>query len=133
MKKVIKKSWGVGLIVIILFTLLVAFAPASPVSAANPLQWNTEAIPGTAGKVLLPDSDISGLAIGPDGTTIYAATGNTTGSPVAFKSTNAGVSWTAIANNAGMVPGTPEIVSDLVVVAADNKTSSSSPISLTNI
>jgi hypothetical protein len=120
MKKTIKKFWGIGLIVIILSSLFIAAVPASPVAAASPLMWNTEAIPGIPGYALLPGSDISGIAVGPDGTTIYAVSANTTGNPAVYKSTNAGISWTAVANNAGMSPGTLQIVPDLVAVAADD-------------
>jgi photosystem II stability/assembly factor-like uncharacterized protein len=114
MKKAIKKFWGLGLIVIILSTLFVA---AAPVSAANPLQWNSEAIPSAAGYVLLPDSSIYGMAIGPDGMTIYVTTGD---NGVLYKSTNAGAMWSSVNNTAGMSPGTPGIESDLVAVAADD-------------
>jgi hypothetical protein len=88
MKKAIKKFWGVGLIVIILSTLFIAAAPASPVAAANPLTWNTEAIPGLPGYVLLESDGIHDMAVAPDGTTIYA----TLADEYVYKSTNAGVS-----------------------------------------
>jgi hypothetical protein len=114
MKKIIKKYWGLGLILIILSSLFVA---ATPVSAVNPLTWNTEAIPSAAGKVLLDSDGIWDIAIGPDGTTIYA----TTGDEYVYKSTNAGVTWNAIPNNAGMAPGTDTINSHDIAVAADDE------------
>ena len=39
MKKIIKKFWGVGLILMLLSTLFIA---ATPVSAAEPLNWEME-------------------------------------------------------------------------------------------
>ncbi len=117
MKKVIKKFWGLGLVIIILSTLFIA---ATPVSAVNPLAWNTEAIPTATGAVLLDGSNVADLAVGPDGTTIYAVCGGTSDNSV-YKSTNAGVSWVAITNNAGMSPGTLTITPDLVAVAADDE------------
>ncbi len=42
MKKIIKKFWGVGLVLMLLSTL---FIMAAPVSAADPLMWNYNLIP----------------------------------------------------------------------------------------
>jgi len=116
MKKIITKFWGVALIVMLLSTLFVA---AAPVSAADPLTWNTESIPGTTGKVLLPSHDVASFAVGNDGTTIYAVSNEGATDNYVFKSTNAGVSWTSISNYAGMSTTTP-IYPDFVAVAADS-------------
>jgi len=104
MKKIITKFWGVALIVMLLSTLFVA---ATPVSAADPLAWNTESIPGTSGNVLLPASDIKDFSIGNDSATIYAGTGTDD----VYKSTNAGLTWGPIDTSHNV---------DLVAVASDS-------------
>jgi photosystem II stability/assembly factor-like uncharacterized protein len=104
MKKRITKFWGVGLIVALLASMLVAL----PASAADPLQWNEEAIPASPG-ILSSGANITDLAVCADGTTMYAATGTTT----VYKSTNAGVSWTPCGS-------TGLTAVSLVAVAPDN-------------
>jgi len=88
MKK-LTKIWGIGLVVVMLVPL---FGAALPVSAADPMVWNQEAVPDNAGYVLLPSSDVLDFSVGGDGTTIYAATGNTT----VFKSVDGGKTWALI-------------------------------------
>ena len=75
MKKVIKKYWGIGLVIMLLSSLFVAGAPAS---AADPLTWNAHidtpsAMPGVAS--LAPGSDILDFDYSADGMTAYAVTG----------------------------------------------------------
>jgi photosystem II stability/assembly factor-like uncharacterized protein len=112
MKKRITKLWGVGLVIVLLSTLFVAAAPAS---AANPLTWNTEVIPGTTGYVLLNPSDVTDIAIGEDGDVIYAVGGDT----YVYRSTDMGVTWSQIATDAGTKVDY-SVNADLVAVAADD-------------
>ncbi len=69
MKNKITKIWGVGLIVVLLASLLVIAAPAS---AADPLQWNDEGIPGPPASQLVPGLEILDFAVASDGMTVYA-------------------------------------------------------------
>jgi hypothetical protein len=71
MKKMIKKFWGVGLIVILLSSL---FVVGAPVSAADPLNWEGKLdTPSSLFKGLNPGSDVFDFAF--SGSTGYAATG----------------------------------------------------------
>ena len=89
MKKRIIRIWGVGLIVALLASMLVMAVPAS---AADPLTWTTEVIPGPPNRMLMNDN-VTDFAVGSDGETIWAVPGAGTAN-VVFKSTNAGVMWT---------------------------------------
>ena len=97
------KVWGVGLVVVLLVSWLSLAAPAS----ADMFAWSAESTPGTTGEVILPDSDVVDVAVGSNGTTIYAAVGTTS----LYKSTNAGTSWTSFTVAAEV---------DLVAVAPDD-------------
>ncbi len=69
MKKKITRIWGIGLIVVLLTSLLVMAAPAS---AADPLQWNNEGIPGPPASGIVPGLEILDFAVAGDGMTTYA-------------------------------------------------------------
>jgi len=112
MKRKLTKIWGVGLVIVLLSTL---FVVAAPVSAANPLTWNTEVIPGTTGYVLLNPSDVTGIAIGEDGDVMYAVGGV----GYVYRSTDTGVSWSQIATDAGTKIDY-SINADMVAVAGDD-------------
>jgi hypothetical protein len=113
MKSKIKKFWGLGLIVTLLASLAVATVP---VSAADPLAWNGEAIPSVGGKLLGPAGvDVCDIAVSSDGATIYAAPGSTANKTL-YKSTNGGATWSAI--NVGV--GAATMDADLVAVAPDD-------------
>jgi hypothetical protein len=69
MKKIITKFWGVGLILMLLSTLFIA---ATPVSAADPLNWEMVVTgPSTMFYGLAPLSDVIDYASN-DGMTMYA-------------------------------------------------------------
>jgi len=67
--KIIKKFWGIGLIVMLLASLFVVAAPAS---AGDPLTWNMEIPPGATNNILVAGLDIYDMALAGDGSTIYA-------------------------------------------------------------
>jgi len=97
-----------GLVVMMTASLL-SFAP--PVSAAAP-SWSAVSIPGVENYQLGPPGvDIRDLAVGPDGTTIYAAPGDSIADRFVFKSNDTGASWVA---------QYVYITADLVAVAPDN-------------
>ena len=82
------------------------------------LQWNREAIPSVDGNVIGPPGiDIKDIAVASDGITIWAAPGATVTFTV-FKSTDSGITWTAIPINVESLAG---INADLIAVAPDNK------------
>jgi len=113
MKSKISKLWGLGLIITLLASLVISVAPAS---AVEPLSWIEEKLPGSAPFFALSGGDeIYDLAIGPDGGTVYAATGEGT----IYKSTTAGAMWTQVLTNAGTSVAVA-IESDLIAVAADD-------------
>jgi len=118
MKKKITRIWGIGLVIVLMSTL--CMIPVSPASAADPLTWTTEVIPGTTGYVLMdqtvtPDGDVTDIAIGEDGDVMYACGG----ANVTYRSTDMGVSWAQIATDAG-TEVTVAIDADLVAVANDD-------------
>lgn len=97
-----------GLVVIMMASLL---SLARPASAAAP-SWAAVSTPGTEGYQLGPPGvDICDLAVAADGTTLYAAPGNSTADRLVFKSDDAGASWVA---------QYVDITADLVAVAPDN-------------
>jgi hypothetical protein len=91
MKKMIKKFWGVGLIVVLLSSL---FVVAAPVSAADPLNWEAKlGAPSTLFYGLYPDSDVNDFAV--SGPTMYAAT-NVAATWKLLQSTTGGAMWADI-------------------------------------
>ena len=73
MKKIIKRFWGVGLILMLLSSLFIA---AAPVSAADPLNWEMVVTgPSTLFYALSPGTDVIDYASN-DGNTMYAITRN---------------------------------------------------------
>jgi len=109
MKKKITRIWGVGLIVALMASLLVMGAPVS----AGSLSFTDETIPSTANEVLAPGTNVTDIAVGGDAETIYAVGGGA----LVYKSTDAGVTWTAIDTSVG---GVAAINADLVAVAPDD-------------
>ncbi|MFC2001298.1 WD40/YVTN/BNR-like repeat-containing protein, partial [Chloroflexota bacterium] len=103
-KNRITKIWSVSLAVMLLVSLLFSALPAS---ASNTLDWEAEDIPDDTGFVILA-SDVKDIAVAADGQTIYAAIGTTT----LYKSTDAGVSWVELTDQA--------VNSDFVAIAPDD-------------
>jgi len=107
MKNKISRIWGVGLVIVLTASLLLAAAPVS----AGTLSWGAETIPSTSGKVLQDGASVADIAIADDGT-IYAVTGVATDN-YCYKSTNGGVSWSKMTQDFSFAP-------DLVAVAPDD-------------
>ena len=128
MKKKFTRILGVSLTIALLTSLMMV---AVPVSAQDPLQWNFDIfLPSSAPTVnaLRAGSDVTDIAVGYDGSTIYAvsSTGNYT-----LKSTNGGTTWKQLNVIDGVTLATidkPSLVavapddSDLMVVVAANVT-----------
>jgi len=115
--KRITKFWGVGLVLVMLVSLLVAAIPAY---AADPLQVNSGSskLPSTSdGKLhLINDVSIEDFAIANDGTTIYAVGHvSTSDNSVLYTSTDGGWNWTENSASSFSINNT-----DLVAVAPDN-------------
>lgn len=85
MKKRITRIWGVGLIVALLVSLLVAPTPAS----ADDNRWEMEVTPGGIGYAILA-SNVADFGVYGDGEVIWAVTGTDN---YTYKSTNGGASW----------------------------------------
>jgi hypothetical protein len=99
MKKMkISKILGVGLALVMVFSLMVGFMPAQKAEAQawTPNQWGTLSIPTATGAVRLA-ADCNLIALGPDGMTFYAAS-NQAGATALYRSVNGGKSWTAFTN-----------------------------------
>jgi hypothetical protein len=113
--KILKKFWGVALVIILLSTL---FLSAAPVSAADVLRWeNKTDTPVSTYNVLAPDSTIVGYAV--NGAVMYAVGGTIpdTDSMALYQTTNSGVRWTDISSRLDAdVVGT----ADYVAIAPDN-------------
>ena len=118
MKKIIRKFWGVGLVVILLSTL---FAGAAPVANAATLAWSVAGTPLGVGFTwqLNPGTDVANVTVAPNGD-LFAV--DTAALNRVYKSVNGGISWAPCAPvlDAGLLPA--EIV-DLKVspsYATDN-------------
>ena len=109
MKKRITKLFGVGLVIAVLVSLLIAAVPVS----ASTLDWSAESIPDPGGKILLSGSTITDIAVSGDGEILWACVGTTT----IYKSSNGGISWTDVSTGAG---GVTAIEADLIAIAPDN-------------
>jgi len=113
--KIIKKFWGVALVLILLSTL---FFSAAPVSAAQVLRWeNKTDTPIALFNVLAPGSNIVGYDV--NGATMYAVGGTVpgVGSQALFQTTSGGAMWTDISARLNpAVVGT----ADFVAIAPDN-------------
>jgi hypothetical protein len=102
----LSKILGVGLALVMVFSLMVGFMPAQKAEAQayTPNQWNTMPIPSAAGNVLAAGARISDFAVAKDGKTIYLLNAAGAGARVA-KSTNAGRTFTYITDPvAGTAP-----------------------------
>jgi hypothetical protein len=136
MKKLkISKILGVGLTLLMVFSLMLGFMPATPAQAVEGnMQWLAQTLPTVTSSVLVSGSQVTDIAVGPDGTTIYAinnaVSANITAAVAAtfagngyalYKSTNAGQSFTGI-DLSGVVSGTTDVfgVMKCVAVAPDN-------------
>ena len=98
MKKKITRIWGIGFVVILAASLLLSAAPVS----AGELSWGSETIVSTTGNRIGPAGvDVVDLAVGGDGTTMWAVTG-TTASIGLYKSTDAGLTWSKKTNPTGI-------------------------------
>ena len=96
---------------IVLLLVASLFSWPTPVYAGDSV-WSAETIPGRLGNSIGPASiDIRDYAIGDDDRTIYAVPGDSITDNVVFKSSNAGVSWTAlpVSIRADLVAVAPEI------------------------
>ncbi len=124
MKK-LTKIWGIGLALVLAFSLIFSVAPVS----AGTLSWGDEDLPDEF--VDNFGENVIDLSISGDGSTIYATAGGTdndTGYGIIYRSTNNGESWTSISITDGGYTITPEHIAvtpddpNYIAVAADNST-----------
>jgi hypothetical protein len=114
MKKIIKRFWGVGLIVIILSSMLVIAAPA----VADDNEWMAVSSPSAITYVLKNPSDVTDIAVYGTGSTVYA----TAGDAYVYKSTNGGSTWakttgtTALTTTPNMIAVAPDNVDRIAIV-----------------
>jgi len=115
MKKVIKKYWGIGLIVVLVSSLFIA---AAPVSAADPLNWEPKidapaVIPFS---VLAPGTNVVDYDV--NGATMYAVTGvgPGPGTKAVMQSTSGGAMWSDISTR---MPA-DIVTADFVAIAPDD-------------
>jgi len=96
---------------------------AAPASAGDPLQWNTEVLPGATNQIVVAGLDIKDFAIAADGTTIYAVGAISTDYDQVYKSVDAGRTWIDISGLGGLAITRAEFVaiapdnSDVVAIA----------------
>lgn len=92
---------------------LLACLPLLPVPAsAATQQWSAEPVPSRTDFALGPGGvDVRDMAVAADGTTVYVAPGDSLSGNTVYKSTNAGMSWTALA---------APMKSDFVALAPDD-------------
>ena len=112
MKQRISLISSLGIVIALLAGL---FLPAKPVFSGATV-WSAESIPSKIDNVLGPDNpgdsiDVRDFSMTANGLAIYAVAGNSITTNVLYRSTDYGVTWTAI-----NIP----IVADLVAVAPDD-------------
>jgi len=110
----LSKILGVGLALVMVFSLMLGFMPAQKAQAADSA-WSAVAIPSATGQVVRNGSNVTGLAVAANGTTIYAIDAQTAAPGAVLKSTNAGRSFAAVTNPLA-APYSPQ----LVAVSPDN-------------
>ncbi|HUT67142.1 MAG TPA: hypothetical protein VMW86_01150 [Dehalococcoidales bacterium] len=103
MKKLVKKIWGVGLVVVLLASLLIA---AIPVSAGNYSVTTDTSLPTYLNGLLSPLAPFSILDVAQSGDTIVAVGENGTGTNYIYRSTNAGATWARVVPVVGPAAGT---------------------------
>lgn len=91
MKKIIRKFWGVGLVLILLSTLLVGALPQA--AAANYTFSLDTSQPTAVNRILAPTTNFGIRDVAASGSTIYAVGNNLTGGNFLYKSTTGGASW----------------------------------------
>ena len=115
MKK-LTKIWGIGLVVVLVASLLISAAPVS----AGQLSFGSATIPSATNLVIAAGSDVTDMAVGSDGTTIWIADG---AAPALYKSTDGGQTFSSKTRPTGLT--TPALIaiapddSDIVVVGGD--------------
>jgi len=112
MKTKISRIMGVGLALLMVFSLAFALVPAK--TEAAPSLWTPEVLPNTAGTNVIAATDVDGMAVASDGYTIYVIDNQTAGSQV-WKSPNGGRTFAAATNPPGFTA--PFLA---VAVAPDN-------------
>ncbi len=127
MKSIIKRFWGVGLIVIIMSSLLLG---AAPVSAGNYAFSADTTQPTTLNRILsngtAATTGIFDEAQTADGTTMYAIN-QVSGTSTLFMSTNGGITWTpcvaaGLSGAYDMVAVAPDSASIVVVANSATQT-----------
>jgi hypothetical protein len=97
MKTKLSKILGVGLALLLVFSLAFAFMPTKEAEAQafTPNQWNAMPVPTFVGAVLAAGSTIVDFDVAANGTTVYALTGLGAGFRIA-KSVNGGRLWSYV-------------------------------------
>jgi len=124
MKKKYSRIGGVGLVVMLLVSLLIAAAPTS----AGTLAFGTETLPGATGVKIAPSAGFDILDLAANGDTLYAATGDGNGdtaigvtSQKIYKSTDGGATWAALTPPDAINSATDNVDSiNMVAVAPDD-------------
>ena len=126
MKTKISNILGVGLALLMVFSVAFALVPAKEAQAAEGnMQWTAQPLPTALYCILAANTNVTEIAVGPDGTTIYAINNslNMSAASVAprfqlYKSIDGGQSWAGIATTA--ITGAPAAPLGNVAVAPDN-------------
>lgn len=126
--KILKKVWGIGLVVVLLASMLLTFA--APVSAGT-LLWSVAPIPvATYNQIAAADASV--VRVAPNGD-IFAVDGQANPDRI-LKSVNGGTTWTVAVTPlvAGNVIAdlqiSPSYASDNTIIAVVNTTAVTSPV-----
>jgi hypothetical protein len=144
MKTKISKIMGVGLALLMVFSLAFALVPAQKAQAAEGnMQWAAQPLPTALYIQLASGTNVTEIAVGPDGTTIYAINNTINMNAAAaapvfqlYKSIDGGMSWAGIdtsgitgavaapLGNVAVAPDNPGVVAistlDAATAAADS-------------
>jgi hypothetical protein len=122
MKTKISKILGVSLALVLVFSLAFAILPSKAQADEGNMAWVGQPLPTAAYAVLAAGTDVTEVAVGPDGMTMYAIDGTealdgsgATGISI-YKSMDGGQTWLGLA----AVPGAIAFPPGNVAVAPDN-------------
>ena len=123
MKTKISNILGVGLALLMVFSLAFALVPTKVEAAEGNMQWTVQPLPTTLYFILANNTDVTEIAVASDGLTMYAIDGTealdgsgATTIPI-YLSKDGGQSWLGLA---GGIPGALAFPPANIAVAPDN-------------
>jgi hypothetical protein len=112
MERKMYKIFGIVITLLLVFSLAATFATPTTVAAGSQ-EWSDINLPSDVAGQLLPGTDISTIAVTPDGKTLFAGVCNTSTGPEVwslYKSTDDGYSWKPVSGYNSLGHSTEPII-----------------------